>query len=207
MIIGITGKAGHGKDSLADILLLILEGERVEGVSPRAGKYSMASPVKEVAKYVFGLTDWDVNTQEGKLGKPSQCYGFTTREILQLVGTESFRNIFSMSVWTDFAQRYYENILKECESAGVEPILIVPDIRFDNEASWVRNNGGFVVQVVRPGFGDITNGTHSSENGLTEEPDYVVYNSGTKEDLYEAALDVIVALSIETQEPSDTTTQ
>lgn len=64
--------------------------------------------------------------------------------------------------------------------------LIVPDIRFDNEAEWVHSRGGIVVSILRD-HEELAAG-HVSEQGVSPElKDFVIYNTGTMRQLSQAA--------------------
>lgn len=89
----------------------------------------------------------------------------TPRRLIQLVGTEFFRECVRESVWTEIAP-YRDTILT--------------DVRFPNEAEAVKSNGGILIKVVNE---NITSGTsessHASES-FTDviECDYIVNNEG-----------------------------
>ena len=100
------------------------------------------------------------------------------REILQLVGTESFRDMYSETMWIDFAERFIQN-------SGVE-VVVVPDVRFENEAAFIKENG-ILIKVDptgREGFSEIVEKSHASEAGFSIPADYEVQNSGSLEELY-----------------------
>lgn len=112
-------------------------------------------------------------TRRGILGKIfSRCtdkdrifFKTTPRRLIQLVGTEFFRECVRESVWTEIAP--YRG-------------TILTDVRFPNEAQAVTDNGGILIKVVNE---NITSGTsessHASETFTDEiECDYVVNNEG-----------------------------
>lgn len=85
----------------------------------------------------------------------------TPRRILQIIGTEGFRECISDSFWLDIAPK--ENV-------------IITDVRFPNEVQWVKDNGGVLVKVVRDNK-KIEASDHVSEQGVPDEAcDQVVYN-------------------------------
>ena len=62
------------------------------------------------------------------------------------------------------------------------PGMVVCDVRYDNEAEWVRNLGGLVIHVERPDASAVN--PHSSESGVTKLPgDMTIVNTGTLGDL------------------------
>lgn len=174
--VGISGKAGAGKDLLADMIIDKLNDNGVLSM-----KYSFAYPLKEVVKFVFGLGDEDVHTEEGKKSTPTTTYGLTTRKVLQLVGTESFRDVFDPNIWIDYATRFIAN-------SGVE-VVVIPDVRFENEAVFVKDNGSLIhIDCTgREGFKEIDENSHASEVGYSQEPRVVIENKGTLEEFEKKA--------------------
>lgn len=86
------------------------------------------------------------------------------REFMQVLGTECGRNLFGEDFWRSVA-------LKRCAAHGAD-IVIVPDVRFKDEAA----DMDYLVSVVRPGHGA---GTHASELDtpwLVSKADYRVPN-------------------------------
>jgi hypothetical protein len=66
-------------------------------------------------------------------------------------------------------------------------LIIIKDIRFENEAEYIRNLGGEVWHIIRPNAGVIND--HSSETGIAiREGEVVIYNEGTL-DQYTSAVD------------------
>lgn len=141
MIIGFCGKAGSGKDTAANFLV------NNYGFT----KLSLAKPVKDVAKLVFGLTDEEVYDPLLK-EKPLDRYPFLPpRVLLQKIGTDYFRKDFP-DVWIKNFQREavkYENV-------------VVADVRFPNEVSVCDK----VYRVVMPELEQIKNNQHESETAL-----------------------------------------
>jgi hypothetical protein len=58
--------------------------------------------------------------------------------------------------------------------------VVITDVRFANEAAAIRSWGGEIIRIDRPGVGPV-NG-HVSE-AMPFEPDEVIENDGTIEDL------------------------
>ena len=178
-IIGVSGSgAGSGKDTFADYLM-----DKMEQQSKTAVKYSFAYPLKEIAKFVFGFTDEEVYDPIKKEETDERVYGMTRRKAMQLLGTESFRDIFASNIWIDVARRMLREMGEGTDSA------IIPDVRFQNEASFIKLNGIliYVDSDSRQGYEKTQESQHASEKGFDEEPDIVVYNTGTLEDLEKKA--------------------
>ena len=61
--------------------------------------------------------------------------------------------------------------------------VVITDVRFDNEAAWIHNRGGVVINIVRD-QDDIKENKHSSEGGLKSDSiDLQIRNNGTIEDM------------------------
>lgn len=61
-------------------------------------------------------------------------------------------------------------------------IIIIKDIRFENEAAYIRSIGGSIWHIVREDAQPVN--MHSSEFGITvEDEDIVIHNNGTLEEL------------------------
>lgn len=120
LIVGINGLAQHGKDTSAAMLQAYLASRGVTcDILP------FAKPIKDLARYVFDMTDEDVNTSAGKKRVIPTARGLTSREIQQKIGTESFRDVFYPEIWTDFFTR--------AAAKSEADVIAIPDMRFDNE--------------------------------------------------------------------------
>jgi hypothetical protein len=98
--------------------------------------------------------------------------GITVRHLLQTLGTEWGRTCVAPDVWL------------KCWAASVTryPFVVADDVRFPNEAQLIKDMGGQLWLIERPGLADATG--HASEGGLTGwEFDRVIVNDGTVEGL------------------------
>ena len=156
----LAGKAGVGKDTLADYLV------REHGYV----KYRFADPLKKLLNDRFGWTADDWADREWK-EKPQRHCGsrntayypfeyFSPRSWAQWLGTEVGRELGGKDVWVDAMWRSY--------SAKDSPNpMVVADARFDNEAASFWARGGDVLHIERPGAQAVL--AHSSEAGISEE--------------------------------------
>ena len=130
-LIGLIGKAGSGKDTLAD------------EIAPLGWeKVAFADSLKHMCMDYLGLSYEDAYTQEGKM-RMNPEWGVTNRTILQKVGTDAMRNGFDKDVWVKILQMRIRKMLDEGRKA------VITDCRFDNEARMVEGMGGLIVEVVR----------------------------------------------------------
>ena len=168
MWIGMSGYARSGKDTVADIL------HEEYGF----GRVTLAAPLKEM---VYTLNPWvdidfdcHVRYQDfvDDLGLHEAKNHPEVRRLLQVYGTDVMRRQFGEDVWVDLAY------------SGKDPAdhWVVTDCRFKNEANGIRNHGGFVVRVERPGVEPPN--LHPSEVDLLDyDFDFYLDNSGTLEEL------------------------
>lgn len=161
MIIGITGKMMSGKDTFADGII-----EKY----PHVKKYSFAKPMKDILINIFGFTESEVYTPEGK-ETVNPFWDITPRRLLQILGTDMFRDIWRDDVWVKCAELFLEQ----------HRDVVIPDLRYDNEAQMIKRRGGFIIRIVR----DVKiKDNHSSEGGLSMGlVDEQVNNDGTIEEL------------------------
>lgn len=169
-LIGLTGLAGCGKDTLADHLV------KNYGYT----KYALASPLKRLLNDRFGWTDeqwlsraWKEAPQETAGAKyiPSErdYKIFSPRSWAQWLGTDVVRRL-APNAWVDLMEQKWEDMNdgaqldSPCTCCDCKPRMVVPDVRFDNEAARIIELGGAVLLIERPGLGRIS--SHSSEDGV-----------------------------------------
>ena len=160
MLIGIAGKAGVGKDTLGKYLC----------DEYRCVHYYFAKPLKEGAKIMFALTDDQIANKE----VPIEPWGISPRKIWQLLGTEVGRGI-DPAIWIKNAEIFIKSVPGRT--------VVITDVRFDNEAIFIRNRGGVIINIVREQQ-DIIENRHSSEGGLKpDNVDLYIHNNSTIENM------------------------
>ena len=91
--------------------------------------------------------------------------------MLQTLGTEWGRYALHPDFWLMCMRRRLD-----VYSQVPDLVVVIPDARFENEAALIREHGGAIVHVVRPGAD--SSDTHASEVGVAvQEHDIVAYNS------------------------------
>lgn len=93
------------------------------------------------------------------------------RQFLRNYGTEAHRDVFGYDFWVDalfseydYAPKYSDSYPGELLNPDVRPdVLVIPDVRFDNEAEGLRSRGGFVWEIHRAVE---VEGDHVSEHGI-----------------------------------------
>lgn len=173
MIVGITGQARSGKDTVADFICK----------SDNFVKYSMAGPIKAGLR---AMMSFDKEYTDGPFKEiPIADLGDKSpRFMMQTLGTEWGRDIIDDNIWVTLMARKY----KECLNKNVS--MVIPDVRFDNEAAKIKELGGFVLLVVNPKLPQKMK--HRSEAGVDVDKyvDFGIKNDGSLQDLYEKTMDV-----------------
>lgn len=154
-LVGITGPAGCGKDTLADYL------------AERHGfhKYSLASPIKYGVEIMFGLPDtvWNRESKE----KVIKWIGKSPRQLAQTLGTEWGRRNVADDIWLRRAEHELNMLrMTHDDPDSPAPRMVIADVRFPNEAQWVRDRGGIVLRINRPGVESVS--AHVSEGGVPD---------------------------------------
>lgn len=153
MIIGLTGKKGCGKSTVAEIM--------AEKLSYKVR--SFATPIKDML-IAMGLTREEVYDPALK-EKVIPEFGKSPRECMQLLGTEFGRFMISPSIWVNALMRTLDD----------DENYVIDDVRFPNEAAAIHASGGKIVRVVRAN--EFSGDGHISEKGLdSEQIDYELGN-------------------------------
>ena len=136
-IVGITGKKYSGKDTFAQLLQAELR-----KINPNLYILidSFANPLKEILIEHCGFTHADLHDPVKKQ-EMNDFWGFTNRAAAQKLGTECMRDNFHPDVWVKIMELRMKKLAPQ--------ILIIPDVRFDNEAKFVSESGGFMIKINR----------------------------------------------------------
>jgi len=174
-LLGIHGKARAGKDTIASYLTNNRDFER----------YAFADPIRDAVSTMFDLSEEQIHGNQKE--KVIDWVGKSPRQLMQTLGTEWGRDLVHPDLWLKLAQRHWENLTEYCiDTFGEIPEgLVIPDVRFENEAKWIRENG-MLIHVVRPDNWEVA--SHISEAGIEFDPkkgDGHILNSGTLEELHE----------------------
>lgn len=158
-LIAFTGLPRSGKDTAAGYLA-----DRY-----RYQRASFARPLKEAAAILLGCP---LSHAEGWQGYDREAvmpeWGFSMRWFLQRLGTECMRDQIAKDFWI--------KRMRASLSRGAD--YVITDCRFQNEADLVRELGGVIVEIVRPG--SVGSG-HISDAGV--KPDIQIWNGGAISDL------------------------
>lgn len=168
VILGLAGPARSGKDSVAEHMAL----KHGMGANKLVMTYALADPIRKAAAAMFGLDYFEFTGENPDREVVNDFWGISPRVMLQKLGTECGREVFRQDIWLKRA----ELELAHAEAGGAE-VFVISDIRFENEADWIRKQGGFIWHINRPSV--MSEDSHVSENGIkVDETDYIVMNTG-----------------------------
>jgi len=155
-LIGLTGFARSGKDTVAQVL------HNHYGYTQSA----IADPIKQI---VYATND-EIAFLVDEVGWEKAKNDIYVREALQTMGSV-LRDAFG----TKFLLR---NAIARV-SLSSETRIVISDVRTQDEADAIHLSNGFVVRINKPGVGPVN-------NDITEqllESDFTVVNDGSMEDL------------------------
>ena len=156
-VIGLAGPGGAGKDTVAKLLGF--------------GSIAFAGPLKEGLAAMGFPEPANRDLKEEVI----EGYSFTWRKAAQTLGTEWGR-MLDPEIWL--------NIAKQRRLKTYLPVISVTDVRFHNEADWVREHGMLVHVVGRNTSVKPEHVGHASEHGLLQQSgDWKLDNSGGMEQL------------------------
>ena len=140
-----------------------------------------AGKLKDIASHLTGIDIEDFEDQEFKKTLLGPEWGsvehnplnnipvfgdvqfnslMSVRDFLQKLGTDALRIGLHPNVWVNALMADYKND----DQTGRLPNWIITDVRFPNEAKAIKDKGGIIIRIDRPGVKPINN--HPSETGL-----------------------------------------
>lgn len=176
IIIGVTGKAGCGKNTVADYLR--------DNYGFKA--LAFADPIKDMLCSLLSINREELELEKVK-SIPHPLLGVTVRAALQTLGTEWGRDRVNSNLWS----RIVEDRIKVSGS----PMHVISDLRFLNEAEMLSRNKGTIFYVTREDIHDRIQGetekSHASEANYDKilkkykNRTITIANNGSIEDLYQ----------------------
>lgn len=177
-LIGLTGYAGTGKDTVR----AILQDRGYIGLA-------FADPIRSMIRTLLtdsGIGDEWMDYREHK-EQVIPALGVSYRHMAQTLGTEWGRNL-QPDFWLRLAGAYMDDIYND----GDETHFVISDVRFENEADWVRARGGVIWRVHRAAATPVR--PHASEAEIEHiAPSWHIHNNGSIQDLRERVFDAINA--------------
>lgn len=166
-LLGLSGYAGSGKDTVGG-----MTGFTRVAFADRMREAMLALNPEIITSWHTSTSPLSKTIDEMGWDQAKREYSHI-RELLQRFGTEMGRNIIHPNVWVDLA-------LKDLVPGKR---YVITDVRFPNEAQAIKDRGGFVYRIERPGIEPPN--LHSSETALADWPfDGIINNSGSVENLW-----------------------
>ena len=204
MIIGISGYAGSGKDTVGKIIQYVMGGKEdpfsfsIEDAINKPEEYDwvlddssnweirkFADKLKDIAAHLLGVEPEDFEDPEFKRTTlPSMWWTtcdeglqpMTVREFLQKLGTDAMRNGLHTNVWVNALMADYECVPADRAPGGWDcDNWVITDTRFPNEAKAIKERDGIIIRIDRPGCKPVN--AHPSETSLDKwDFDYKIAN-------------------------------
>lgn len=204
-LIGIIGRAGSGKDTFAEML-------EIAAIRRRLGPdYYDRMTLEELKNYRLTYSRWKINRFSGLLkvfsgrvlGRTDMAFEsqeFKASHLGEEWGGISVR-YFLQEFGTAVRDRVHKDFWVNALFASYNPessLWMIPDTRFLNEANAIKKRGGVLIRVHR---GAMTMGMIESNHVSETEmdyiiPDIVIDNNGSKEDLWNKAIEVAEGLKL-----------
>lgn len=167
-IIGIAGYKGSGKSTISNFFVQNYGCQRL----------AFADPIKKMLA-VLGLSDTQLYGADKEEPTPI-LDGHTARYAMQTLGTEWGRMMIGPNLWIN-AWKHHADLFWR---AHPKSAIVVDDVRFCDEADFIRGHGGVIIKVVRP---DCASSDHASENQIEDlKSDALIMNTGNVFDLRRA---------------------
>lgn len=145
-IIGLTGRAHSGKDTVSDYL----------ASKHHFWRFAFAAAVKDALKSALRIEAKhfeDPDLKEALI----EGLGVSPRQLMQTLGTDWGRNMIRKDLWILIAEQRTKAIPQQFD-------LVFTDVRYENEADYVRSLGGQIWHVVRAD--NRSTREHESEDGI-----------------------------------------
>lgn len=195
IILGISGRAGVGKDTAADYLVANYDFVKI----------SFADVMKRICFDVFDFTEdqlWGISANRNIVLSQYQEDDLSPRKALQALGDWG-RNLYP-NTWIEYALKIAKELntnsnyiysskkgLESCSTGAQGPKnVVIADARYLNEVNAIKDYDGIVVRLLRPQAAALAGaaGNHSSERDQKlmkdEDFDAVLDNSDAIADLY-----------------------
>lgn len=180
--IGLCGPAGAGKSTAAERLVQRWRFNRVR----------FAGPLKAMM-LALGLDPAQVDGDRKEEPSALLC-GRTPRQAMQWLGTEWGRNLIGEGFWIaawQAATARAPHVYRHPDDSFA--LIVADDVRFANEAKAIRDRGGLVIRIERPGAGSASGGDHASER-MDFVPDRIIRNTGDLVAFHRAIDDLAASL-------------
>lgn len=174
-LIGVTGKAGSGKTTIANYIR----------DNYLYAQLNFADPIKQGLASMLGLTLEDLDKLKITNEPINDYLDINVRRLLQTLGTEWGRNTIDKDFWCYLMEEKIDNLIWKLIPTTN---FVIGDVRFVNEVNWINNKGGTTILVKRDNkITEKTTRNHQSEVEIESLRDIVTYsvnNSGSHASLF-----------------------
>lgn len=174
VLVGLIGKKRSGKSTATDHLISKYGFDEV----------SWAYPLKEIiGRELFNLTTEQLYGGDEHREVVIPEWGMSSRQILQIVGTDMFRKY-----WPDFWVKVGIQRIHKLVSRDPHRRIVISDCRFPNECDTIKELGGKIIRIVRK---DLTStDTHPSETAVDDYEEDLTIISGEGIDKLKRLIDM-----------------
>ena len=174
IFVGIAGPKRSGKDTTARILRHCLA-EFDQDIL--VGQTSFADTIYDMLSVLVGHDVVErLRHSDEKDTEIIEPFGVTLRHLADTLGTEWGRDLVHRSLWV---LALSNRAFREAALHDTPAVILVPDVRFPDEAQLIRDNG-FLIHIQRDG--EKHQSVHRSAIPLVvEDTDTVFQNTGTLE--------------------------
>jgi hypothetical protein len=188
MIIAISAKKQHGKDTVASIIQ--------EYTNNKFKIVKFADKLKDFVCDLINCSRENLENEEFKNKELGEEWDYidnnsfkqkmTPRRLLQIIGTEAMRNNVHKNVWINATMSSY------CERCN----WIITDLRFENEFTSLKKYDAVTIRVNRPSI--LENDDHPSETSLdnNKEFNYYINNDSDLDSLKSKVINILKEIGL-----------
>ena len=111
---------------------------------------------------------------------------FETRQKLQQYGTENGRDKYHQDIWVRGLDIQIETFRRR---SGENSLVIICDVRFNNEYEYIKQKGGKIIRIEAP---NRTKLRYSKEASLDEEQMKIIMNHRSETELDNTVFDILI---------------
>lgn len=154
-LIGLTAAKTTGKTTIANALAELSDSVKI---------VSFAAPLRSMLQ-AMGVSQHNLNVAKEE---PIEGLNRSARQLLCSLGTEWGRQMVNEKIWLWAMNQQIQKLVNESDNPD-NLIIVIDDCRFENEAEWIKQNGGQIVKLYREGIGYTAQ--HETEKPL---PDHLI---------------------------------
>ena len=158
LLLGFHGPFGSGKDTLAKAILKA-------AFLPDTCRLKFADTMYHMSATVDPAFTRDMTHAEKNAYVLNDPALGTRRNFLEKLGTEFGRDCIASDIWLRLMAHRIRALRRE------NPILVVSDVRFENEANMLRDMGGIIFHLKPTWPSEAEQSSHSSTKPLAIHPD------------------------------------